>query len=266
MDTNQYSETTRVYYTNYVRNARAITVLWGVLTICFAIINIVVFIQPHWIGDSPTSPGAGYFGLYEYCLLKNNLQCTGRFDDFTSILSPEFKAASFFIGFSALLTLICILCFLLFFFMSTKVVLYICGWIQFICCLCMFLGCVVYPAGWDHPKVAEVCGTQGKYMLGECMIRWTYILAMIGIFDIIALCILCFVLATRQAKLHADGYPLPEKSEYGNGSMKEKNMDYSNVQPIVTVPNGRDHERYSEYSHKSGHSRRSGPPRRDFAL
>ena len=133
MEVQQYSETTRVYYTNYVRNSRAVGVMWGVFTICFAIINIVVFIQPQWIGDTDTSPGTGYFGLYEYCELYQSgtsLYCTGRFDDFDTIISPYFKAASFFIGFSALLTLICVLCMLLFFFMNASIVYIICGFIQ----------------------------------------------------------------------------------------------------------------------------------------
>ena len=133
MEVQQYSETTRVYYTNYVRNSRAVGVMWGVFTICFAIINIVVFIQPQWIGDTDTSPGTGYFGLYEYCELYQSgtsLYCTGRFDDFDTIISPYFKAASFFIGFSALLILICVCCMLLFFFMNASIVYIICGFIQ----------------------------------------------------------------------------------------------------------------------------------------
>ena len=133
MEVQQYSETTRIYYTNYVRNSRAVGVMWGVFTICFAIINIVVFIQPQWIGDTDTSPGTGYFGLYEYCELYQSgttLYCTGRFDDFDTIISPYFKAASFFIGFSALLILICVCCMLLFFFMNASIVYIICGFIQ----------------------------------------------------------------------------------------------------------------------------------------
>ena len=135
MEVHQYSETTRIYHTNYIRNSRAVAVMWGIFTICFAIINIVVFIQPQWIGDTSSSTGTGYFGLFYYCELfstENNLACSGRFDDFDSILSPAFKAASFFIGFSALIVLVCICCMLLFFFMDTQIVFMICGWMQII--------------------------------------------------------------------------------------------------------------------------------------
>jgi hypothetical protein len=41
------SVASHIYHTNYVRNSRAIGVLWGCLTVCFAVINCVVFVQVH---------------------------------------------------------------------------------------------------------------------------------------------------------------------------------------------------------------------------
>ena len=55
----EYADQGHIYTTNYVRNSKAIGVLWGVFTICFAIINIVVFVQPQWIGDTQDSKGTG---------------------------------------------------------------------------------------------------------------------------------------------------------------------------------------------------------------
>lgn len=269
----QYVETTRVYYTNYVRNSRAVGVLWGVFTICFAIINIVVFIQPQWIGDTPDSPGTGYFGLYEYCeifqtgnqLAGQNIYCEGRFDDFSSILSVSFRAASFFVGFSALITLVCICCMLLFFFMSASVVFMICGWIQIVSGLCMFLGCVVFPAGWDHPEVQRMCGTEAdRYHIGLCGIRWAYILAIIGIFDAFILAILAFVLATRQAKWmpeYAGQNGVLTKSEMNGYMIETESKPSMVIQPVLTMGDaGGDH--YSEYSHRSGKHSKKG----DFSL
>lgn len=62
------TEVVKIYQTNYVRNARAIGVLWAIFTICYAIITVVVFIQPYWIGDSVNTPQSGYFGLFYYCI------------------------------------------------------------------------------------------------------------------------------------------------------------------------------------------------------
>ena len=37
------------YQANYLRNSRAIGVLWAVFTACYAIINVVIFVQPQWV-------------------------------------------------------------------------------------------------------------------------------------------------------------------------------------------------------------------------
>ena len=129
----QFSDSQRKHYVNYARNYLAVGVMWGIFTICFAIINIVVFVQPQWIGDTETSPGIGYFGLYQYCELfeaGQELICVGRFDDFTTIASPAFQASAFFIGFSFLVMLICICCLLLFAFIKPDKVFYACGCLQ----------------------------------------------------------------------------------------------------------------------------------------
>ncbi|TWW64807.1 LHFPL tetraspan subfamily member 3 protein [Takifugu flavidus] len=127
------SEAAKIYQTNYVRNSRAIGVLWAIFTILFAIVNVVCFIQPYWIGDGADTPQAGYFGLFHYCIgngLSRDLTCQGSFTEFSAIPSSAFKAASFFIGMSMVLVLTCIGCFALFFFCSTGTVYKICGWMQ----------------------------------------------------------------------------------------------------------------------------------------
>ncbi|XP_067420602.1 LHFPL tetraspan subfamily member 3 protein isoform X4 [Emydura macquarii macquarii] len=126
-------EAAKLYHTNYVRNSRAIGVLWAIFTICFAIVNVVCFIQPYWIGDGVDTPQAGYFGLFHYCIgngFSRELTCRGSFTDFSSLPSGAFKAASFFIGLSMTLIIACIVCFILFFFCNTATVYKICAWMQ----------------------------------------------------------------------------------------------------------------------------------------
>lgn len=259
MEVHQLTETSRVYYTNYVRNSRAVGVMWGIFTICFAIFNIVVFIQPQWIGDTDDSPGAGYFGLYQYCELLQSgqlLSCSGQFDQFSTILSVPFRIAAVFIGISALVVLICICCMLLFFFMNSAKVYLICGWIQVISGLCMFLGCIIFPVGWDNIDVQRICGADATvFQIGQCGIRWAYILAIIGIFDIFVLAILAFVLASRQAKWPqaAPSY----KSEMGGFRDTESKHSIA-IQPVVSVPQ----PEYSQYSQASGRQSRGN----DFVL
>ena len=62
----------------------------------------------------------------------------------------------------------------------------------------MILGCVIYPNNWDDPKIVDICETSKSYSSGKCRIKWAYILAIIGIFDILFLAILALVMSRRQ--------------------------------------------------------------------
>ncbi|XDV36063.1 hypothetical protein PO909_005914 [Leuciscus waleckii] len=117
-------EASKIYHDNYMRNSRAIGVLWAIFTICFATINVVVFIQPYWIGDSVSTPHAGYFGLFHYCVGDGNSNRE---------LICAFKAASFFVLLSMVLILSCIGCMALFFFCNTATVYKTCAWMQLLC-------------------------------------------------------------------------------------------------------------------------------------
>uniref|UniRef100_A0A4W3KBL8 LHFPL tetraspan subfamily member 4 n=1 Tax=Callorhinchus milii TaxID=7868 RepID=A0A4W3KBL8_CALMI len=199
-------EASKIYHDNYMRNSRAIGVLWAIFTICFAIINVVVFIQPYWIGDSVNTPYPGYFGLFHYCVgtgvTSRDLSCQGTFADFDSIPSGAFKAAALFVLLSMVLILTCITCFALFFFCNTATVYKICAWMQLLAAVCLVLGCMIFPDGWDSEAVRHMCGEKtGKYTLGNCSVRWAYILAIIGILDALILSFLAFVLGNRQNDL-----------------------------------------------------------------
>ncbi|KAJ3602390.1 hypothetical protein NHX12_030145 [Muraenolepis orangiensis] len=129
-------EASKIYHDNYMRNSHAIGVLWAIFTILLAIINVVVFIEPFWIGDSMNTPYAGHFGLFHYCVGGSGspstleLTCQGTFSDPSS---GAFRAASFFVLLAMVLTLSCIACFALFFFCNTSTVYKTCAWMQLLC-------------------------------------------------------------------------------------------------------------------------------------
>ncbi|XP_075929587.1 LHFPL tetraspan subfamily member 3 protein-like [Petromyzon marinus] len=209
-------EAAQIYHTNYVRNSRAIGVLWAIFTICFAIINVVVFVQPYWVGDGAETPRAGYFGLFHLCVSggvsKVDLKCRGSFADFSTIPSSAMRAASFFVGASMVLTVTCIVCFALFFFCNTATVYKICAWMQLTAAVCMVLGCLIFPDAWDAAEVRALCGERAdKYTLGECSVRWAYILAIIAILDAKVLAFLAFVLGNRQDALLPPDFKLESK-------------------------------------------------------
>lgn len=62
----------------------------------------------------------------------------------------------------------------------------------------MILGCLIYPSVWDSKRVRDICETSTKYHVGNCQVRWAYVLAVIGIFDILILSILALVLSRKQ--------------------------------------------------------------------
>lgn len=131
----------------YARNSKAIGVLWAVFSLCFAIINMVVFVQPQWLGDTATSRGTGYFGLWRSCRLLQDGQdliCEGRLDDWfggggSSVLSSAFvqpaafRAATVFVGLSVAISSLTVLTMVLFFFMHSSTVFHVCGWMQLAC-------------------------------------------------------------------------------------------------------------------------------------
>ncbi|KAL1020811.1 hypothetical protein UPYG_G00004960 [Umbra pygmaea] len=71
----------------------------------------------------------------------------------------------------------------------------------------MVLGCMIYPDGWDAPEVKRMCGERtDKYTLGNCTVRWAYILAIISIMDSFILAFLAFTLGNRQDNLLPDDF------------------------------------------------------------
>jgi LHFPL tetraspan subfamily member protein len=184
--------------------SRIIGFMWMFLTACFAILNIFVFVQPQWIGDTLSSPRAGHFGLYSYCVsttTDTEFDCQGTWTNFGTILNGPFAAATFFVGFSVLLILICLGLFICFLFLRARIVYLICGIIQVICTVCLFLALFVYPAGFDNDTIRSVCGPNvTSYYIDTCHVRWAYILAIIAFFNILILAILAFLLALKQPK------------------------------------------------------------------
>jgi hypothetical protein len=184
--------------------SRIIGFVWIFLTACFAILNIYVFVQPQWIGDTLSSPRAGHFGLYSYCISTTTdyeFDCQGTWRNFGTILNAPFIVSTFFVGFSALLILICLGLFILFLFLRARLVYFICALIQIFCAICLLIALIVYPSGFDHDTIRTVCGSNvNEFYLDTCQIRWAYILAIIAFFNILILAALGFYLGMKQPK------------------------------------------------------------------
>lgn len=85
----------------------------------------------------------------------------------------------------------------------------------------MLVAALVFPLTWSAPEVMRTCGqTAGQYALGDCSLRWAYLLAVIGCLDAVILSILAFILATRHVKLQ------PEPTYGMNGSLYKGTCSY----------------------------------------
>ncbi|XP_063238606.1 LHFPL tetraspan subfamily member 3 protein isoform X2 [Bacillus rossius redtenbacheri] len=277
----EYVESSHIYATNYIRNSKAIGVLWGIFTICYAIIGVVAFVTPEWIGDTAESEYPGRFGLWSRCYFRAASEvgggaedCRGSLDDLSSVPSTAFKVASVFVGLSVVLALLAICCMLLFFFLQSTTVYHVCGWVQVFSAACLVTGVAVYPAGWDSAEVRRTCGnTAGRYDLGECGLRWAYLLAVIGCLDAVILSALAFILATRHVRLQAEP-PFPAngslyKGEVNNGYVGDAqsvagSRKSLNLHPVLLMPQPPhaslqpgDADRFSEFSNRTGRSKNS---------
>lgn len=133
----EYIDSTHIYATNYVRNSKAIGVLWGIFTICYAIIIIVAFVTPEWFGDTVHSEYPARFGIWKICYYGNNNlglleDCQGTLDDIKSIINLPFKISTILYSLSIIIAMITILIMLLFLFFTSTTIFKTCAWLQII--------------------------------------------------------------------------------------------------------------------------------------
>lgn len=126
----EYVDSSQMYATSYARNSKAVAVLWGVFTLCYAVICVVAFVTPEWLGSTTS----GRVGVWTICnSIDANLgveTCIGALEDVTTIPGPALRAAAILVGLGTLMALLCVVALLLFFFCGTTNVFMICGWIQ----------------------------------------------------------------------------------------------------------------------------------------
>ncbi|XP_014247318.1 LHFPL tetraspan subfamily member 3 protein [Cimex lectularius] len=267
----EYVDSTHMYATNYVRNSKAIGVLWGIFTICYAIIIVVAFVTPEWISNTSEAEYPARFGLWKICFYETTVglseDCQGRLDDLSSIPGLPFKISTILCAVAILVAGLTIITMLMFLFHTSTAVYKACGWLQIISGLSLIGSVCIYPLGWDNEIVQRTCGqTANRFLIGDCSIRWSYFLAIIGCLDAFILATLAFILATRHVKLQ------PEPTYTTNGSLYKGEVNGGfmgdahsmagsrkslNMHPVLLMPQPGDVDRYSEFSNRTGRSKAS---------
>ncbi|KAL5290118.1 LHFPL5 family protein [Megaselia abdita] len=200
----EYSDSSEIYATNYIRNSKAITVLWAIFTICYSIITIVAFITPEWIGD-PDHEFNGFVGLWHVCDSDEASSCAIDWKDVIYFRNITSKIATVFMAIAVVSATLTILFMLSILFCNSTKVYRICGWLQCSSAIFMILACVSFPLCWNSDQVRWICGPEAnKFEFGTCDFRWAYPLAIIGCLDGCILSTLAFILATRNVRLQTD--------------------------------------------------------------
>ncbi|XP_065167998.1 LHFPL tetraspan subfamily member 3 protein-like [Atheta coriaria] len=254
----EYVDSTQIYATSYVRNSKAIGVLWAIFTICYAIIGVVAFVTPEWLGnvegDKP-----GKFGLWAECYAEENgEQCRGRLDEFYDNGNYAFQGATVAVGAACVTALMTVGAMLFFFFCHSTSVYHVCAWLQLISAICMIIGCSVFPLGWNDEKIKSICMDSNQFQLGICGIRWAYLLAAIGCLDAVILSTLAFILATRHIRLQPDPQYAPASLFKGemNGAFVNDTGSVAgsrkslNLHPVLMMHPAQD-DTYSQFSQRT---------------
>ncbi|GLD69109.1 lipoma HMGIC fusion partner-like 3 protein [Lates japonicus] len=134
------SDLSRLYQTEFVRSARAVGVLWAICTLCFAIIQVVVLVQPSWIGTADIrqqGASSGTLGLFEVCVESDwpVPDCRGGLSSLSPL--PSFQSVAVLVGVSLWAVWTSVLCLCLFRFCSAATVYKICAWLQLTAGFCL---------------------------------------------------------------------------------------------------------------------------------
>eukprot|EP00092_Neocalanus_flemingeri_P010705 GFUD01011531.1.p1 GENE.GFUD01011531.1~~GFUD01011531.1.p1 ORF type:complete len:263 (+),score=47.73 GFUD01011531.1:363-1151(+) len=239
-----YHSVSHHYSTKMMRTSLAVGVVWGVASLCLAIITGLVFIQDQWIGDTEQSKGPGNFGLWRWCSDSRDGRdiCRGQLDMFSSLLSPAFQSATIFTGLSVLGCLLALLAWVLFCCCRSAEVFKVCGCLQIMSGVFLLVAILSFPAGWDNSSVVGVCGPEADdFELGTCGFRWTYLLAVVACCDAFLLGILALTLGCKVILVDSSLYPGDGRQGYLMENM-ELAAEIKSQQPVMMG------DRYSDFS------------------
>ncbi|XP_014878178.1 lipoma HMGIC fusion partner-like 3 protein isoform X1 [Poecilia latipinna] len=168
------ADLSRLYQTEFVRSARAVGVLWAVCTLCFAVIQVVILVQPSWVGTTASGPPlpSGTMGLFEVCLESDwpVPDCRGGLSSLSPL--PSFQSVAVLVGVSLWAVWTSVLCLCLFRFCSAATVYKICAWLQLTAGFCLALACLLFPDSWESPEMRVLCGDSDPGLGSAPFPRW----------------------------------------------------------------------------------------------
>lgn len=127
-----YVDSSQIYVTKYVRNSKAIGLLWAIFSICYAVVCVMCFVTPEWIGKLQGEV-PGKIGLWSSCgASESGEKCDGKLHEFYKLSNVSFLISTVCVGvacFTAVVTVFVMSCFL---FCQATTVYHVSGWMQLI--------------------------------------------------------------------------------------------------------------------------------------
>ncbi|KXJ22888.1 LHFPL tetraspan subfamily member 5 protein [Exaiptasia diaphana] len=204
------------------RTRSILIVLWTIFTICLAVMLIVIFVQPQWLGGTNLKSGEIInFGLYRQCA-ESWRMCSAKLVEFNKIPSGAWKTATILVALAICSTFLSVIVMAVYWFLRSDRwgygFRYATGF-QVFTAFSLFLTCLIYPSGWDSSEVTSVCGPDsGSYKTGHCEVKWAYWIAIISLFDAIILAALSFFFIERKVVSKPTDYPARKNSLQLNGT------------------------------------------------
>ncbi|VDO81415.1 unnamed protein product [Heligmosomoides polygyrus] len=173
------------YHSTYVRNWRVLGAIWVLSALSTTVLQFLVLVHPAWIGNEE----GGYLGLYNYC---STIECPWNMFEIRT-LTAAFELSALLVFLAAILSSLAVFSILV----SSEALNRCFLSILFFTVFSLLAGCLLFPYGWDHERVREICESK-RYNLGLCQLRWPYLLALILVVDQMTLAVLGFALTLKR--------------------------------------------------------------------
>lgn len=177
------------YHSTYVRNWRVLGAIWVLSALSTTVLQFLVLVHPAWIGNEE----GGYLGLYNYC---STIECPWNMFEIRT-LTAAFELSALLVFLAAILSSLAVFSILLLVLLRDRYVFMLCSWLHLFSFFSLLAGCLLFPYGWDHERVREICESK-RYNLGLCQLRWPYLLALILVVDQMTLAVLGFALTLKR--------------------------------------------------------------------
>uniref|UniRef100_A0AC35UB47 Lipoma HMGIC fusion partner-like protein n=1 Tax=Rhabditophanes sp. KR3021 TaxID=114890 RepID=A0AC35UB47_9BILA len=230
-----------------VTNISKIGLIWFGCSILSTLIAMIGFYSTYWIVGNLELSEQISFGCWRVCNYRefdeitNNYiirkQC-GRYI-FLSMPSVYWQITTVLIGVGILVN-VCILIFLIPFTFVDNILsknsALLCGLGQVLTGVIIFIGCSIYPLGFDNSEIFDACGQSEPYITGRCFIGWA-LYCEYGASILLLICGLFSIKSVKETEVEYQGSnePLTAKDSSLNNTLSQSKPSPRNESASYSV-------------------------------